>query len=294
LTHQLFGESSRRFLITAALVLVIGAATTATAQAQTQTVYNSIPKPLPGNVASEGPEAYAFSELGDGFNLAGVLGGTLGQVTVVLSSWGCQTGHWYSGDCVTTAGATFNQPITINVYSVAAGLAPGTLLATITQTFNILYRPSSTPALCGGDASRWYNSKDKTCYHGLAAPVAVNFSNSHLSLPKQIIVTVAFNSTHYGFSPIGESAPCFTSSGGCPYDSLNISTDTAGGIFAGSPLDLDGIFVNYTLSNNSCTGAATTGVLALDTAPGCWIGYHPEIQVVANQNSTPHKKGLTP
>jgi hypothetical protein len=31
-----------------------------------QTVYNSIPKSLPGNVGSEGPEAYAFSELGDG------------------------------------------------------------------------------------------------------------------------------------------------------------------------------------------------------------------------------------
>jgi hypothetical protein len=31
-----------------------------------QLLFNSIPPPLPGNVSSLGPEAYAFSQLGDG------------------------------------------------------------------------------------------------------------------------------------------------------------------------------------------------------------------------------------
>jgi hypothetical protein len=273
------------------LGLVIGMAT---AQAQTQTVYNSIPKPLPGNVASEGPEAYAFSELGDGFTLSGATGGTLGQVTVVMSSWACQSGNWTASNCVTTPGATFSLPITITVYDVHTGPTPGAQLATTTQTFNIPYRPSSTPAQCGGDASRWVNKKDGLCYHGLAVPISVNFSGSHVATPadNNIIVTVAYNTTHYGYNPIGQSATCFGTSAGCPYDSLNISTDTSAGIFVGLPLDPDGIFVNYTSSANACPGNTTTGVLALDT--GCWDGSHPEIQVQANTNAVHHGKGNGP
>jgi hypothetical protein len=231
-----------------------------------------------------GPEAYAFSELGDGLALTANTG-TLKQVRVIMSSWACQSGHWYSGDCVTSPEATFSQPITVNVYPVAA-LIPGPLLATITKTFDIPYRPSSTPSLCGGDPNRWYNRKDKTCYHGIASMIVVNFSGSQVPLPSngEVVVTVAYNTTHYGPSPIGESASCYTSSGGCPYDSLNISTDTTDGNFqfVGAPLDANGIFVNYTLPNNSCTGTIATGVLTDDT--GCWAGLHPEIEVKANTN----------
>jgi len=279
------------------LAIVVGGM--ATASAQTQTGYNTIPKPLPGNVASEGPEAYAFSELGDGFTLgAAAAGATLSQVTVVMSSWACQTGNWTASNCVTTPGATFSQSITVNVYSVTGGAgtwAPGTSLATTTQTFNIPYRPSSTPAQCGGDASRWLNKKDGVCYHGLAVPISVNFSGSHLALPvnNKLIVTVAYNTTNYGPHPIGPTA-CNTTSAGCPYDSLNISTDSNGGIFTGLPLDLNGIFVNYTLPNTSCTGTAGPG-LALDVAATpCWDGFHPEIQVQVNTNATHHTKGNGP
>jgi hypothetical protein len=268
----------------------------ATASAQTATVYNSIPKPLPGNVASEGPEAYAFSELGDGFTLAGT-GGTLGQVIVVMSSWACQTGNWFSGNCVTANGATFSQSITINIYGVTTGPVINGLLATITQTFNLPYRPSSTPALCGGDGQRWYDSKDKTCYHGLAVPISVNFSGQHIAIPinNQLIVTVAYNTTDFGPSPIGQTA-CNSTSAGCPYDSLNISTDGSGSTGlnggVGSVLDANGIFVNYTLPNTSCNGTAVIGSVALDTP--CWTGYHPEIQVQANANATHHPKGNGP
>jgi hypothetical protein len=233
------------------------------------------PESASGNVASEGPEAYAFSELGDGLNLvAEPASSTLSQVTVVLSSWGCQSGHWYSNDCVSSPSGTFSQPITVNVYSLGDLVTP---LATVTQTFALPYRPSSTPAKCAGDATEWYSAKDKACHHGIAVPVTVNFGASNETLPSSVVVTVAYNTTHYGPAPIGEAAACFTSSGGCPYDSLNISTEGDGGL-TGTVVDPNGIYVNYSVAGQGCGGLAVPGTLALDT--GCWAGFHPEIQVV--------------
>jgi hypothetical protein len=271
----------------AAVCVVLLAGTVA---AQTQTVYNSIPKPLPGNVSSYGPEAFSFREMGDGLFLTATTG-TVGQVTVIMSSWACQTGGWSTGDCVTTPGATFSQPITINLYSVNLETSPvsvGSPLATITQTFNIPFRPTSTPAQCGGDATRWYSNKDKTCYHGLAVPIAVNFSGQKIPLQANgaLIVTVVFNTSTAGPSPLGTPGP---------YDSLNISTDTTNGTFQfiGGPVDTQGIFVNYISPTWSCNGT-TYGSLVDDTGTGCWTGYHPEIQVQANTKATGHSKGNGP
>jgi hypothetical protein len=266
--------------------------------AQTRTVYNSIPNPLPANVASEGPEAYAFAELGDGLGLAGT-GGTLNKVSVVLSSWACQNGNWNSGSCVTKNNAKFQQPITINIYGVLSGNVTGPLLGSATRTFDIPYRPSSTPALCGGDNQVWYNSKDNSCYHGIATQVEMNLADLHIAIPanNQVIVTVAYNTSHYGPAPIGQSTSCYGTSAGCPYDSLNIATDTTDGTFnfIGAPIDPNGIFVNYSYfpqPGNSCSGAQPMGVLADDTP--CWAGFQPEIQVVANTNPNPTRKGNAP
>lgn len=269
-------------LATIALFLILTGCGSSTSN---RVVYNSIPSPLPDNVASEGPEAYGFSELGDGFTLAATRG-TLTQVTVVLDSWACQNGAWYSGDCVTTPGTTFSQPITVNIYGVTQtnGVwAPSstTPLASITKTFDIPYRPTSTPAQCGSDNQVWYSSKDQKCYHGIAMPVTVDFSSSQLPIPApaNIIVTVAYNTTSYGPSPIGPSATCYGTPAGCPYDSLNIATYGDGGLI-GAVLDPNSIFVNYTIAANACNpSSTTTGVLALDA--GCWTGYHPEITVRA-------------
>jgi hypothetical protein len=270
------------------------------ATAQSRIVYSSVPNPLPGNVASEGPEAYAFSELGDGVALT-TSTGFLQQISFVMSSWACQSGNWYSNNCVSNPGASFSQPLTVSVYSVDdSGPVPlvGSLLGFVTDTYNISYRPSSTPSLCNGDGSTWYSKKDKACYHGIAVELMANFTNQHITVPAngKIIVTVAFNTTHYGYSPIGESAPCYHTSAGCPYDSLNISTDTTDGNFQfiGGPLDPNGIFVNYTLPNNSCTGTIQTGVLVDDTAPGCWAGYHPEFEIKANTKANQQSKADRP
>jgi hypothetical protein len=250
------------------------------------TVYNSIPNPLPPNVASEGPEAYAYTEIGDGLNLAGPTGRTLDHVKVIMSSWGCQAGNWYTkATCVTTPGATFTQLITLNIYAVAPGTppSPGALLASATESFVIPYRPSSDSVNCDGTA--WYDSKTETCYHGLTSPITFDLSSLNVPLPSQVIVGIEFNSTHYGPNPVGQSAACYSTTAGCPYDSLNVSTDSNGGFFQaiGSVLDVDGIFFNYANAANSCSGTAPIGVFALDAAPGCWTGYHPEIQITAKK-----------
>jgi hypothetical protein len=265
------------------------------AGAQNTVIYNSIPKPLPPNVASEGPEAYGFSELGDGIQFAAATG-SLGKVDVVMSSWGCQSGNWYSGTCVSTPGASFSQELTITVYSVVDPLnAAGAALGSITQTFNLPYRPTSTPAQCGGDATVWYNAKDKSCYHGAASSISVNFASLGVAIPAngKLIVTVKYNMSHYGPNPIGEGAACYATTAGCPYDSLNISTDGNGPSDVGGPgipVSYNGIFVNYTIPNTACSpGTVVTGVLGLDD--GCWTGYHPQIQVVANVNPRAHGKG---
>ena len=274
-----------RSLSAAAAAFVIA---TVAGTAHGQPLYNSIPNPLPPSVASEGPEAYAFSEIGDGFTLAGPAGSMLGKITVIMDSWGCQTGRWNTADCVTTPGATFSQPLTINVYSVTGGpgtWAPLAKLASLTQTFDIPYRPSFDPVNCplpgpdGPNDGEWFSTVDNSCHHGIAAPIAIDFSGFQLTLPPQIIVTVSYNTSTAGPSPIGTGAPCYSSSGGCPYDSLNVSTDTMTGTynFIGAPLDPNSIFFNYISPANTCSGHGPTGVLALDL--GCWAGYHPEIRV---------------
>src|SRR5437762_7043102 len=136
------------------------------------TIFNSIPTPVPPNVASEGPEAYAYREIGDGIIFPTGTGGTLTKIAVVMSSWACTSGNWYTpGTCVTSPHATFNQPITMNIYTLDNTTNParpkaGALLGTVTQTFKMPYRPSSDTVHC--DGTQWYNPQDGNCYHGLA------------------------------------------------------------------------------------------------------------------------------
>ena len=198
------------FAVAAFLITTAGAA-------QGQDIYDSTVSPLPGNLPSDGAEAYAFNELGDGVTFAGT-SRKLASVTVTLSSWGCQGGHWYSADCVTTPGATFNIPITLNVYNAGAPL-PGSLIATQTQTFAVPYRPSSDNTNCTG--GRWFDVVHGTCFNGLATNVTFNFALP--VVPNSVVYGVVYSTTSFGPSPIGPSAPCFASSGGCPYDSMNIA-----------------------------------------------------------------------
>ncbi|MGA2595920.1 MAG: hypothetical protein ABSH09_02800 [Bryobacteraceae bacterium] len=252
-------------------------------------IYNSIPAPLPPNVASEGPEAYAFSEIGDGLIFTSNSPRLATTVKVILSDWACTSGHWFSAlgnsDVCTTspAGATFSQPVTLNIYAVNPTTPPsaGALLGTQTATFNIPYRPSTDPHCAvggtpGGDGTQWYDAATNACYHGIAFPIVFDITSLSLQLPDQVVVGISFNTTHYGPSPIGEGTACFTNDNNCPYDALNVSTE--GSPTVGSDVDPNSIFFNYVLSANSCLGTAPTGIMEADPG-GCFGGEHPEIEV---------------
>lgn len=224
-----------------------------------QTIYNSIPSPLPGNLVSLGYEATSTAEFGDRIQFGGTWRKGY-QVTQTMSSWGCETGNWQSG-CITTPGATFSHPITLNIYNVGPGNSVGSLIASVTKTFAIPYRPSASPA-CG---TRWQDSSGN-CWNGLATNIT--FDLSGVSLPNQVIYSIAYNTTHYGASPIGQSAACFSTFAGCGYDSLNVALEgnpTVGS--APAPLDA---YWNTLVAGWYCDGGAGgSGTFRLDA--GCWV-----------------------
>ena len=245
--------------------------------AEGQVIYDSTVTPLPGNLPSVGPEAYAFDELGDAVTFAGTAR-NLKTVTVTMSSWGCQGGHWYSSDCVTTPGATFSIPITLNVYD-AGSPTPGSLIASTTQTFAVPYRPSSDNINC--TAGRWYNAASGSCFNGLAYNITFDLTSLNVVLPNSAVFGLVYNTTSYGPVPIGQAAPCFSSSGGCPYDSLNIALSPA--VVTGSKPYPDTLYWNNTYASNYCDlGADGTGTFRLDSSTSaCWEGYIPAAEFTA-------------
>jgi hypothetical protein len=205
------------------------------------------------------------------------------MVTVTLSSWACQSGHWYSNDCVTSPGATFALPITFKVYNPGANDTAGSVLGTRTQTFQVPYRPSADSVHCNGsDAGKWF-AGEKGCFNGLAHNITFDFSGQHIQLPNTVVYGVSYNSTHYGPNPVGESAACFASSAGCFYDSLNIGL--APKVTVGSKPHPDTIYQNSANGAEYCDGgAAGVGTMRLDS-PGnaCWTGYVPAARFVAGK-----------
>jgi hypothetical protein len=231
-------------------------------------MYSSIPAALPGNVSSVGFQATQTAEFGDRITFAAGSGNAVGSVTVVLSSWGCESGHWVAADCLTTPGATFNHPITLNLYG-AGGTSPGALIATQTESFDIPYRPSTDSVHC--TAGRWYSSADSTCYNGLATTITFEFGHPGIVVPSTIVWGIAFNTTTWGYSPIGASA-CSATAAGCGYDSLNVGAQDLALI--GTDTDPSGAFYNSVTAGNYCDGGTGgTGSFRLDD--GCWAGFRP-------------------
>ncbi len=229
------------------------------------TIFNSIPAPMPGNFPSQPFQAQQTAEVGDRVQFAGT-GRKLLTVTQTMSSWGCESGSWYGGDCVTTSGATFTHPITLNIYNVGLGNAVGSLVGSVTQTFAIPFRPSADPLNCGD--GRWYSVADAACYNGFATNITFNLSG--LTVPNQVIYGIAYNTTSWGYSPIGTGAPCFSTPQGCGYDSLNVAlggTPTVGT----DPAPNDAYWNTLTAGYYCDGGIGGSGTFRLDS--GCWTGY---------------------
>jgi hypothetical protein len=250
-------------------------------------VYNAAVQPLPANLPSEGPEAYGFQEFGDQVTLDGSAR-TLGTVTTTLSSWGCEQGTWTNHDCVTTPGAKFPVKIVMNIYEPASSTTPGSpvgvgdLITRVTKTFMVLYRPTANLTHCNsgnGNLGKWWNGTG--CFNGRAVNISFNLSSVGITLPDSVVVGISYNTTHYGPHPIGEAAACFTSSGGCGYDSLNIGFGPA--VTVGTKPYPDTLFQNAASAGQYCDGTPTLGTFNLDspTSP-CWAGYVPAFRITAS------------
>lgn len=264
----------------------------------TTVAYNAMPfGAVNCSPPSQAFEATSTSEFGDEVQLAAGAGRKLVSLKVLFSSYGCSAGgHWNLGEsdpCMTTPGATFTHPITANIYAVedcSGTPCPGTLLATVTQDQTIPYRPSADSANCGGtdpngyeEGSRWFNPFANGgaggCQYSVSTVLTFIFPTG-ITLPDNLIWTVAFNTTHYGPSPIGESASCFSTDPGCGYDSLNVGAKTyPGAPYAGTDVDPLAAFLSSTWPGGYCDGGADgTGSLRLDA--DCWNGYRPLGEII--------------
>ncbi len=270
-------QRNLRVAFTLAIVATLTAMTAglASAAAPAKVAYNSVPDPLPGNVVSQAFQATQTSEFGDSVGLPGGPGSRKAtSVEVVMSSWGCESGTWQGG-CVTSEGATFSHPITLNLYAVDPLTGePAALLLTETRTFDIPLRPSADPVNCSAAPSKWYSVADGVCYNGFATTIAFPFADK-VSLPSNVIWTVAFNTSGYGSAPMGYSTTCAQSAAGCGYDSLNVGAEAfVGQPSKGTDTDPNGAVLNSATAGQYCDGGVGgTGFLRLDT--GCWAGFTP-------------------
>ncbi|HEX7101597.1 MAG TPA: hypothetical protein VF201_03025 [Nitrolancea sp.] len=260
----------RKLLIAFAMVIVLIAVPMSGSAASGTVIYDSTVSPLPGNLVSVGFEATSTSELGDEISFAGT-SRALQQVTVTMSSWACESGSWTTGDCETTPGATFPMPITFTIYNVGAGDTVGSQIATVTQTFDIPYRPSADNVNCSGGT--WYSSSDGKCYNGFATNITFDFSTLAVTLPDSVIYGISYNTSNYGDSPLGVSGP---------YDSLNVALSPA--VSVGSQVNPGTAFVNSSWAGGYCAEGPSDGGslnvfrLSLGT---CWDGYVPAVQFIA-------------
>ena len=230
-------------------------------------VYDSTVTPLPGNLPSLGFEATQTSQFGNQVTLSGAAN-EVNNVVVTMSSWGCQNGGWGNGygttnACVTTPGATFSEPITLNIYSAGANHAVGGLLATDTQMFAIPYRPSaSDPAVyaaqgCTVNGGQWYDASDNSCYNGFDTNITFNLSAQNVVLPSNVVYGIAYNTSDYGATPYGDSTACHAAVSGCGYDSLNVGlSNDPNNVSVGSDPNPGTVYWNTQTAGNYCDGGA--------------------------------------
>ena len=210
-------------------------------------VYNAIPSVLAPNVASLGFEATSTSQFGDYVHLGGS-NRVLSSVTVTMSDWALYSD--YSSDIRYSGNSqSWTHPITVNVYSnhLDANGVPDTLLATTTQTITIPWRPAASPACPGGTA--WMAKR--VCYNGVAFNATFNMNNPTVTLPKDVIVGVAFNTADYGSTPIGSAGP---------YNSLNVGVPTGQTVSVGRDDSADNVFWNTSVAGFYTDGGTPGGV----------------------------------
>lgn len=212
-------------------------------------VFDSIPSPLPPAYPSLGFQATSTMEFGDLIELGGG-NRVISEVTVGLTNWACENWETGANPCVTTPGSTFDHPITLNLYEVdRSGAVPeaGDLIASVTETKTIPFRPSASAECTGADANKWRDATTGTCYNGFNT--TVTFDGLDALVGNEVIVGIAYNTQTRGYAPIGTAGP---------YNSLNVSLVGAPPS-VGTVTDRDRMFWATTFSGGSGQFVSNTG-----------------------------------
>jgi hypothetical protein len=242
-------------LLAATALMAVAAGT-----AGAEVVYNNIPSSLPGNFASIGLAATSTSEFGGSVEVAGTARKNP-VVTVVMSSWTCESGTWSERNCVTkhpTKG--FQVPVTVRIYG-AAELTEAPF-AEKTKTVKMLYRPSESSKCAGGE---WYDAVTTECSHGYAFPITIPLNLK--KMPKKAVITVSYPHA----------------SG--PTESLNVSVSEPSEHTLSVGVDpVEEWFAKSTSSEMYCPGAKDVGTLGPEEGANCQegINYQPVIAISAS------------
>ena len=250
---------------------VVESAAPARAADPTVVVYDTIPSPLPASLTSLGYQATRTAEWGVEVGLAGS-DRQVASVTAAFSSYACETGAWNAPDCLTTDGASWTHPVTVNLYQVGDGVTPGALIASTTATVTAPYRPSADTVNCtGAQAGYWYDGA--TCRANQAFTWTFDFT-SHPVVPDQLIVSVAFDTNGAGADPLSTDGP---------YSALNVAYITDAELaahdtpFVGTMPDPDSTYWNTAIAGNySDGGVGGAGTLRADST---WDGYTMGLEV---------------
>jgi len=254
--------------VTLALAALAVAETVAAPAARADSVvvvFDSVPSTLPQNWASQGAQAYSMKQFGQRVQLDGA-SRNISSITVGFSSWACESWATPSDPCLTTTpGASFELPITVNLYAVGSSGTVGGLVASTTRTVSVPFRPSPTGDCTGG---RWSADGGVTCSAGVAFTADFGFSPAPF-VPSDLIVGVVYNTQSHGPAPYGVAGP---------YDSFNVGLE--GDLTVGSVADADNsVYIDsgwkgaYT-SDESGSGIADAWVSTFH-AGALWSPYSP-------------------
>lgn len=253
-------------------------------------IYDSIPAIYPGSFPSLGYEATSTDEFGDHISFDGS-SRALDSVEISLTNWACEndydnvSGTWVpnrgtSEACVTTLGSFFAHPITLNIYEVDnSGVDPaiGSLIASVTDTFDIPFRPSWDSVNCPAPSTdvpfggTWYDPVLGACVHGYAFNITFDFSTLGVTLPEEVIFGVAYNTANHGAAPLGTAGP---------YSSLNVSLATVPPT-VGIDVEAGTAFWDTSYGPFYCDGGAG-GTDTFRRDANCWDPYIPAVRFNAN------------
>jgi hypothetical protein len=159
--------------------------------------------------------------------------------------------------------------VTLTLYSVDRSTAtprPNEILARTTESFLIPWRPEPDPASAGLPGRPW-RAADGHLYTGRAFTLMFDLSDLGLALPDEVILSVSYNTQHYGRHPLGVPGP---------YDSLALGvTDELPSV--GVDDNTDVVFWKTAhAADYADAGTAGTDVLRADSG---WIPFKPAVAV---------------